>query len=1181
VVTVTNELGVEIAAGSMNAFTHTVSGGPTLSVAAGATVYYYGGEFDVAPTYAGTIRLWSELTTSGTMIPSTVWPSSPSTLVEYFSVLNGGPALVTYLPGSRSVSGNISLISGTLDCGSNTLDVAGNIDVTSGTLTASNSTVNFNGSADQTVGASALLFHNLTLTKPAGTVILNAPVAVNGTLALGANKISTGPSTLSVISGGSVVRTSGYVIGNLQKIIGGTGIVQFEIGDGSYYTPVTLNVTTLTASGTVTARSVTGDHPKIDNSGIDASKSVNRNWSLIGSGISAAYDATFTFNSNDKDASATPSNFIVAKYSAETETWTRPTVGAKNSTSTQAMGLTTFSEFALGEPRSAPITFTVTNTLDSGPGSLRQALIDAAAIDGFDFINFNIPGSGTHTIHLLSPLPTITDPVVIDGPNQLVELDGSEAGPGTSGLVIQSHDCFVMGLVISRFSQDGISINTGGNYNVVKGNIIEHNRYAGVRLNGAGNTVGGTSPRDRNILSGNEIGLVIQGSGANGNQVLGNYIGTDLEGTSAIPNSNHGIFLGDGTGNVVGPSNVISGNAIFGVLLIGGGTTGNSVIGNYIGTKASGTAALPNSIGVHIIDGHDNIIGGSQAAERNVISGNTNEGILIYGSATSPASGNIIRGNYIGTDYTGQAAVPNQTNGIRIHQYAPRTVVGGSRNIISGNGSDGIDILESTTTGNIVSGNYIGIAADGTTALGNKAFGVKIHGSAGNTIGGPNTGDGNVISANGTVGSPTHGVLIEYENSGTGNIVQGNRIGTDWSGTLARGNVTAGICVLESSHNRIMNNVLSGNKRGIMIWGNDGGSGSNYNSVTANLIGTNANGTVQLGNLQYGLWIRASHNNTVGGALSTSRNIISGNGDYGVLIGQGQPANNKVQGNYIGLDINGSNTPLPNGYNQPSQGGGIDIFDATGTTVGGSVADARNVISGNVGYGILIDRYLETTTNNVVQGNFIGTNPAGTAAVGNTFGVYIQDASGNTIGGTGLARNIISGNADDGINILGSSATGNTIAGNYVGLDAIGTTALGNGDDGINIESPNNTVGGTTAGERNVISGNASHGVVIVGSSASGNKVLGNYIGTDADGDHAVGNSGGIWIGARSNTIGGTSAEARNIISGNNENGISIYGAASQNNIVEGNFIGTDVGGTNSVSNTRGIAFGNSATITR
>ena len=202
------------------------------------------------------------------------------------------------------------------------------------------------------------------------------------------------------------------------------------------------------------------------------------------------------------------------------------------------------------------------------------------------------------------------------------------------------------------------------------------------------------------------------------------------------------------------------------------------------------------------------------------------------------------------------------------------------------------------------------------------------------------------------------------------------------------------------------------------------------------------------------------------------------------------------------------------------------LVNATNTTVGGTTSAARNVISANGEDGVQLAN--PGTTGNVVEGNFIGTNADRHQSLANhRDGVYLNaGAGGNTIGGTATgAGNVISGNACYGVIIDGSSH--NTVAGDRIGTDPTGTLALPNHYDGVHIvnQSAGNTIGGTTAAARNVISGNGEDGVQIDFAGASGNLVEGNYIGTDTTGTAALGNGrDGVYLysGATGNTIGGT-----------------------------------------------------------
>ena len=270
----------------------------------------------------------------------------------------------------------------------------------------------------------------------------------------------------------------------------------------------------------------------------------------------------------------------------------------------------------------------------------------------------------------------------------------------------------------------------------------------------------------------------------------------------------------------------------------------------------------------------------------------------------------------------------------------------------------------------------------------------------------------------------------------------------------------------------------------------------------------------------------------IGGANTTVKGLAINNWSYaGVRIDGSGAMGNRIAGNFIGTDASGTNA-MGNGL-------GVRVYEGSNDTIGGTMVAARNVISGNVGLGVGIGDGVPNIMGNKVVGNYIGTDATGTKALGNgSDGISIEDLSGtrtNTIigGTTAGERNVISGNDDSGVGFFGS---GNRVIGNYVGSDATGTKDLGNGDDGVTIDSvPDNIIGGTTAGERNVISGNQRDGIYIDGSDATGNRIQGNYIGTDKNGTASLGNFAvGILIsGPSNNTIGGRQAEAGNVIAAN------------------------------------------------
>src|SRR5262249_29123273 len=275
----------------------------------------------------------------------------------------------------------------------------------------------------------------------------------------------------------------------------------------------------------------------------------------------------------------------------------------------------------------------------------------------------------------------------------------------------------------------------------------------GVIIDNNPNTViGGTSPGAGNVISGNTgaAGVLITGPNATGNQVLGNFIGTNVTGTAAVANTQDGVRIEAGANNntiggtTAAARNVISGNLAAGIQITG--TSGNVVQGNYLGINAAGTAALANVVGVMISQAASNVIGGSIPGAGNVISGNTNAGVYVTGAS---AANNLIAGNLIGTNAAGTAALPN-VFGVDLDTAGHDNLIGGvtagARNIISGNDRAGVYIAGSGAN-NAVQGNWIGLNSTGTAGLSNDN-GVIISGSPSTTIGGTAAGAGNVISGN-------------------------------------------------------------------------------------------------------------------------------------------------------------------------------------------------------------------------------------------------------------------------------------------------------------------------------------------------------------------------------------------------------------------------------------------------
>ncbi|MAE65270.1 MAG: hypothetical protein CMJ18_13445, partial [Phycisphaeraceae bacterium] len=496
-----------------------------------------------------------------------------------------------------------------------------------------------------------------------------------------------------------------------------------------------------------------------------------------------ARNITYENVATDPDTDARTVRFVVDDGDGGTSTAVTETINVSGdhilevtTTSDASDGTTTSIDALLG---------------DRGPDgqiSLREAIeaTNATANGGSpDEIHFEIPG-GSHTISIGAVgLDSIAQPVIIDGTTDMdyggtpiIELDGS-AQIGGNGLTITGGGSTIRGLVINRFDGDGILITTNGG-NFIEGNYIgtnvagtapEANGDEGIEVQSGSNTIGGTGVSAGNLVSGNaDDGILITGAGATGNDVQGNYVGTNAAGTGPVPNGANGIAIkGGATGNTIGGTdanaeNLISGNTTNGIAIRNAGTSGNFVEGNLIGTNLAGTGAVANgAAGIQISDSASgNTIGGTTSDHRNLVSGNTTDGVELL----STAGVNTILGNDIGTNLAGSGPIANaigidiQNNGNTIGGTAA-----GVENVIAGNTNDGIVI---SGDNNVVLGNTIGVLGG---VLFNGANGVLLTGGAtGNEIGGDGDDDGNVIRHNGA-----DGVQVDAT-AGSGNAILRNLI---------------------------------------------------------------------------------------------------------------------------------------------------------------------------------------------------------------------------------------------------------------------------------------------------------------------------------------------------------------------------------------------------------------------
>lgn len=858
-------------------------------------------------------------------------------------------------------------------------------------------------------------------------------------------------------------------------------------------------------------------------------------------------------------------------------------------------------------------TFTVVNTNNAGSGSLRQAITDANAnISAGDTIAFAITNLST-TINPASALPAIIDPVVIDGYTQPgaavntsptvfngvvpVRLSGASAGSGANGLNITVGNTTVRGLMITGFTgtgADGVEISgTGGN--TVEGCLIgidststdQGNAANGVFISASpNNIIGGTTASARNVISGNQSdGVEINGTGAIGNQVVGNLIGTSLSGAAAVPNSADGVLVTVAGANIIGGTNsgagnLISGNSSDGIELSGVSTTNTTVLGNRIGTDATGTAALANSVhGVNInTSSRSNVIGGVLVGAANTIAFNGQDGVNI--AALAACTNNPIRGNAIFSNGTvsGELGIDLGVAGVTAND--------------SGDPDAGANQLQNfpvlawvtnTPGGTIISGSLNSRPATTYTIdfYANTAPDADGVGEGQHYLGSTNlvtAADSNVVF---TISLPVVSLPARYI-SATATDPFGNtsEFGTNvYAQSTVTGTTFTVVNTNDSGAGSLRQAILDANAN-VSAGDTITFAITNLSKVIfpASALPTITDPVTIDGYSQPGAVVNTSATAFNGTVLVRIDGSSAPTGTDGLKFTIG---NNTVRGLAVfdflgtagdGLDFSGGDNNViqgniigvdVDGTDHGNGGNGILVTASTNNLIGGLLPSQRNVISGNASEGIEVSG--ATSTGLQIVGNLIGTDLAGTISRLNAGGgVLLTTVPGAVIGGaTSGSRNLISGNTGTGIE-LASGCNATVIQGNFIGTDASGTLDLGNSTDGISIAASSNSIISA-----NVISGNTSDGIFISGATARNNTVTTNRIGTDVSGTIAVGNgdNGVLVSSAPFNTIGGATAADGNIISANFGDGIEITGATASNNIVRFNLIGTDIGGTQDLGN--------------
>ena len=359
-------------------------------------------------------------------------------------------------------------------------------------------------------------------------------------------------------------------------------------------------------------------------------------------------------------------------------------------------------------------TFVVTNANDAGAGSLRQALLDANSTPGANLIHFNLPGSGVRTVAPLTPLPLIRNTLTIDGYSQPGSSPNTLANSNNAVLLVR-----LDGVNITNGFPTGLCFSNAAN-NSVRGLILVR-FYTGIQLYASSG----------NTIAGNWIGLDADG-------VSRGNLGPGVDVTCAVFNRSTGNLIG---GVTPADRNVISGNRV-GVSFFPTSADYNTVQGNFIGTDATGALPRGNTFeGIKVQSATNIVIGGASLGARNLICAN-GTGISLVGSTRD-----VVQGNFIGADATGHYALSNTGDGIDVQNCTLITLGSpNAGNLIGNNGGYGISLLGCAT--NTVQGNWIGTDATGAWPLGNGKDGIYLQDSSGTTMGGTAAGAANVIEFN-------------------------------------------------------------------------------------------------------------------------------------------------------------------------------------------------------------------------------------------------------------------------------------------------------------------------------------------------------------------------------------------------------------------------------------------------
>ena len=829
----------------------------------------------------------------------------------------------------------------------------------------------------------------------------------------------------------------------------------------------------------------------------------------------------------------------------------------------------------------------VYNTNNSGLGSFRAAVDTANAWPGADTIYFDSSVKDS-TILLLSAITLQT------GNGNGTVIDGDIDGDNKPSIILAG----------TRGNYHGIDIR--GNSNTIKHvNMVRH----GVFLQSSS--------------------AIYINTNSNFNRIIGNYLGTNLTATDTV-NTGNNISItisSSAANNFIGDTlpecrNVISGTSWSGMQLRG---NSNYILNNIIGLNAAGTSSMgsPNQ-GIYVLSGSsNNFIGNGTSAGRNIISGNR---YGIYIQSISNANTHVL-GNYIGTDITGTSARTNSQGGIALDRTTYNYIgdgTPGGRNVISGN-SVGIHVAYQSNY-NVIDRNYIGVAADGVTALGNSSYGIWIYGDAGNGYATydsvvnnviANSSTGVLINGSGTLGHKAFKNSI-YNNAGPGiNITNGAQEGvlqpliqSVSSDSTVSGHASPGallqIYADAAEEGRYFLDTVradgAGNwakkvtiPSGIQLTAlQDSGHNTSMFSVPKSLTaqpptGLTAmtgdrqvqlrwNSNAELDVTKYRIYWGTNPNPTLLRDSTLSRfdtAVVASGLNYGQTYYFRISAVNLI-GNESAVSSEASAMPYTKGMVMNTLDAGFGslrwaIDSANAYPGADTILFMPTLKDSTIKINSRLTLELGNGNGTVIDGDIDGDNKPSvtiTASSAGYQGLYIS-GSGNTI----KYLNITGFRAQNTAAILIEQSHYNRIVGCFLGTNLAGTDTTATGNFlGVWLANANyNVIGDTLPEGRNIISGNT-RGIAITFNSRE-NWILGNYIGTDWSGSNALGNAQfGIELSssAKFTRIGHWNEDGRNVISGSGWYGITVSGGSDSNEIIN-NYVGTDAGGNYAIPNGTGV----------